>query len=309
MKTKPAALDLSVTIKGVTFPNPVTVASGTFGTQDEFTRYVDYEALGGIITKTITVRPRPGNPMPRITETASGMLNAIGLQNKGIDKYIEITIPYFQKITTPLIVSIAGETEEEYYELTKRLEPFDTVRALEINLSCPNIKKGCLDFQSNPESAKRLLTNIRRETRKLVFTKLSPEAGDNFLDVAEASLQGGTDGFSLINTLKGMAVNIRTRKPLIANITGGLSGPAIKPIALRYVYETKKHFKAPIIAMGGIMSGDDALEFLLVGADLISVGTANFVNPRASMVVLEGIEQFLTEQKVSLNEFRGSLKL
>jgi len=300
-------LDLSITIKGVTFRNPVTVASGTFGSQDEFTRYVNYEKLGGIITKTITVRPRAGNPMPRICETASGMLNAIGLQNKGIDAFIEKTIPYFEKISTPLIVSIAGETEDEYYELARRLDPFDTVKALEVNVSCPNIQKGCLDFQSNRDSTKRLTQNIRKETKKLIFTKLSPEAGDNFLDVAEAALSAGSDGLSLINTLKGMAVDLKTRKSRLANMTGGLSGPAIKPIALRYLYETKKHFKAPVIAMGGIMNGTDALEFLMAGADLISVGTANFVNPRASIDVLEGIVSFLKKGKVNLDDLRVSL--
>lgn len=299
--------DLSVRIKNITFPNPVTVASGTFGTKDEYAGYVDYKKLGAIITKTITVNPRTGNPMPRICETASGMLNAIGLQNKGIEQFIDEVIPYYEKISTPLIVSIAGETEEEYYELAKKLETQKRVQALEINLSCPNVKKGCLDFQSNPDSAKRLLSGIRGETQKLIFTKLSPEAGDSFLEVAEASLVGGTDGFSLINTLKGMAVDVQSGKFCLANRTGGLSGPAIKPIALRYLYETKKRFQVPVIAMGGIVTARDALEFLMLGADLVAAGTANFVNPDASMKILKGIKDFLKNKGLPLNEFQGSL--
>jgi dihydroorotate dehydrogenase (NAD+) catalytic subunit len=285
----------------------VTVASGTFGTQDEFAPYVNYEKLGAVITKTITVKPREGNPMPRICETSAGMLNAIGLQNRGLKHFIENTIPYFGKISTPLIVSIAGETEEEYYELARSLESQPVAQALEINLSCPNVKKGCLDFQSNPESTRRLLENIRKETKKLIFTKLSPEAGDRFLEVADAALTAGSDGLSLINTLKGMSVDLNHRRPRLANITGGLSGPAIKPIALRYVYETKKRFAVPVIAMGGIMTGDDALEFLMVGADLVAVGTANFINPKASLDILKRIEEFLNEEEITLGKFKGSL--
>jgi dihydroorotate dehydrogenase (NAD+) catalytic subunit len=301
-------MGLSLKIKKILFRNPVMVASGTFGMTDEYAPFLDYEKLGGIITKTITLKPRGGNPMPRICETAAGMLNAIGLQNKGIDHFLGEVIPYFRGIRTPLIASIAGETEEEYCELARRLDGEKTVKALEINLSCPNVKKGCLDFQSNPASTRRLLENIRKVTQKLIFTKLSPEAGDAFLGVAENALAGGSDGLSIINTLKGMAVDLKTRRPRLANITGGLSGPAIKPIALRYVHEAKKHFpKTPVIAMGGIMTAKDALEFILVGAELIAVGTANFVNPAASIEIVKGIGRFLREEKTTLTEFRGSL--
>jgi dihydroorotate dehydrogenase (NAD+) catalytic subunit len=300
---------LSVRIGGVTFPNPITVASGTFGTKDEFKNFVDVNQLGAVITKTITWNPRVGNPMPRITEVAAGMLNAIGLQNKGIEHFTEEIIPYFSKIHSPLVVSIAGESEEEYYRLARELDGHKTVKALEINLSCPNVKKGCLVFQSNAEATKRLISNIRHETSKLLFTKLSPESGDNFLNIARAAIEGGTDGLSLINTIKGMAVDLRTRRPRLANITGGLSGPAIKPVALRYLYETKKNFKIPVIAMGGIMTTEDALEFLMVGADLVAVGTGNFVEPAVSLKILKGVEDYLVKEELTLNEFRGSLKI
>ncbi len=305
--SKSQKLDMPVTIKGVKFKNPVTVASGTFGSRDEYSRYVNYEKLGAIITKTITLNPRLGNPMPRICETSSGMLNAIGLQNKGLKSFVKDQIPYFKKIKTPLIVSIAGETEEEYYKIAKGLDSNRTVKALEINLSCPNVKKGCLDFQSNPQAAKRLLKNIRCETNKLLFTKLSSEAGDRFLEVAESALLGGTDGLSFLNTIKAMAVDLKTKKPRLANITGGLSGPAIKPVAVRYLYEAKKQFNVPVIAMGGVMNAMDALEFIMVGADLVALGTANFVNPTATIDVLKGIESFLKKEKTTLDDLRGSL--
>lgn len=306
---KARRLDLSVRIGNVTFPNPIAVASGTFGTKDEFKNFVDYNQLGAVITKTITWNPRTGNPMPRITEVAAGMLNAIGLQNKGIEHFTEEIVPYFSKIRSPLIVSIAGESEEEYYRLARELDKHKAVKALEINLSCPNVKKGCLVFQSNAEAAKRLVSNIRRETQKLLFTKLSPEAGDNFLNIARAAIEGGTDGLSLINTIKAMAVDLRTRRPRLANVTGGLSGPAIKPVALRYLYETKKNFKIPVIAMGGIMTSEDALEFLMVGADLVAVGSGNFVDPALSLKILKGVEDYLIKEELTLSEFRGSLKI
>lgn len=299
--------DLTTKIKNLTFKNPVTVASGTFGTKDEFTRFVDYEKLGAIITKTITVNPRIGNPMPRICETASGMLNAIGLQNKGLADFIENKIPYFSKIKTPLIVNIAGETTEEFSLLAKTLEKHsDVVQAIEINLSCPNVEKGGSSFMRKRERMVDIIKAVRAESSRVLFAKISPELGD-VLSIADDVLDNGADGLSIMNTLKGLAVDIWTRKSRIANVTGGLSGPAIKPIALRYVYETRKRFEAPIIASGGISTGNDAVEFLIVGATLVAVGTASFVNPSSAMTVAKGIEDYMQKQKISsLDELRGS---
>ncbi len=311
--TKPrasSAPDLSVKIKGLTFRNPVTVASGTFGVQDEYSSFVDYEKLGAVITKTITVKPRKGNPMPRICETTGGMLNAIGLQNKGLREFLEHKIPYFAKLDTPLIVNIAGEDPEDFKELTQALNrEKKVVRALEINLSCPNVEKGGASFIEKRGRISDVIKTVRDLTDMPVFAKLSPELGD-VVEIAGDCLKAGADGFSLINTLKGMAIDIHKRTPRIANITGGLSGPAIKPVALRYVYEVKKAFKAPVIASGGIFNAQDALEFLIAGAELLAVGTANFVNPRATLDILEGIEGYCRDKGIKhLDELRGSLKI
>ncbi|MBI4367800.1 MAG: dihydroorotate dehydrogenase [Candidatus Omnitrophica bacterium] len=302
------SVDLTTEIAGLKLKNPVTVASGTFGSKDEYAKYVKYEKLGAIVTKTVTVKPRKGNPMPRIWETPSGMLNAIGLQNKGINDFIENKIPYFVKIKTHLIVNIAGESIAEFVSLAKRLDPEKSVSALELNISCPNVKKG-LAFCAKPESAYEVVKAVKEATRLPLFTKLSPETHD-FLGVAEAVIRAGTDALSLINTIRGMAVDIEKMRPQIANIFGGLSGPAIRPIALRYLYEIKTHFQIPVMAMGGIRSAQDALEFLITGAHLVAVGTANFINPKATMEVLEGIEAYLKRKGFhSIGGIRGALKV
>ncbi len=302
-------INLTTQIAGITFKNPVTVASGTFGSKDEYAKFFPYEKLGAVITKTVTRKPRAGNPMPRIWETASGMLNAIGLQNKGIDDFIQNKIPYFKKIKTHLIVNIAGEDIDDFVYLAKCLERVGGgVSALELNLSCPNVAKG-LEFCSKPSMAAELVRAVKAETKIPIFSKLSPEAHD-FLVLVEALIKAGTDGLSLINTIRGMAVDIETMKPRLANVMGGLSGPAIKPIALRYVHEVKSHFQIPVIAMGGIISANDALEFIITGADLVAVGTANFVNPNASMEIISGIETFLkTRGFKSIDDIRGKLKV
>lgn len=301
--------DLTTTIKHLVFRNPVTVASGTFGTQDEYAKFVDYEKLGAIITKTITVRPRAGNPMPRIFETGGGMLNAIGLQNKGLDDFLQHKIPYFAKLDTPLIVNIAGESLEDFKTLTQALDrEKNVVRALEMNLSCPNVEAGGVGFMKKRERILGVIKTVRDHTDLLLFAKLSPELGD-VVEIAEEVLRSGADGLSLINTLKGLAIDVERMRPRIANLTGGLSGPAIKPVALRYVYEVKKALDVPVIASGGVMTAQDALEFLAVGADLIAVGTANFVNPTATIDILKGIEQFLKRKNLkSLDAFRGSFQ-
>lgn len=301
--------DLSLKIKGLTFRNPLTVASGTFGVMEEYKDFVNYEKLGAVITKTITVKPRKGNPMPRICETASGMLNAIGLQNKGLQDFIENKIPHFAKVDTPLIVNIAGEEPEDFAKLTQSLNrERKVVKALELNLSCPNVEKGGASFLEKRSRISDVIKTVRDLTDMPIFAKLSPELGD-VLAIADDCLKAGADGLSLINTLKGMSVDIHRRTPRIANVTGGLSGPAIKPVALRYVYEVKKNFKVPVIASGGIMTAEDALEFLIVGADLLAVGTANFVNPSSTMDILDGITAFCRDKKTSLAEVRGSFRI
>ena len=302
-------IDLTTRIKTLTLKNPITVASGTFGTTDEYAGYVDFKKLGAIITKTITVKPRAGNPMPRICETAAGMLNAIGLQNKGLEDFLEHKIPYFKKLGVPLIVSIAGETTEEFAKLAKAFEGYrDVVSALEINLSCPNVEAGGVTFMKKQERILEAVKAVHDGTRLLTFAKLSPELGD-VLAIAEQILKQGVDGLSVINTLRGMAVNIGSRRSKLAKDFGGLSGPAIKPVALRYVYQVKKEFQVPVIASGGISSVKDALEFLIVGADLLAVGTANFVEPAATREILNGIEVFCRRERLkSLDELRGSYK-
>ncbi len=300
--------DLTTKIGALVFKNPVTVASGTFGSKDEYAQYLNYAQLGAIVTKTVTIKPRKGNKMPRIYETPSGMLNAIGLQNKGIDDFIENKIPYFRKIKTHLIVNIAGESIEDFVTLAKKLDAQKGVSAIELNISCPNVKKG-LEFCAKPELAYEVVKAVKDATKLPLFTKLSPEAHD-FLGVAESVIKAGSDALSLINTIRGMAVDIEKCRPQIANVFGGLSGPAIRPIALRYLHEVKRKFDIPVMAMGGIVSAQDALEFLITGAHLIAVGTANFINPRATMDVLEGIESYMKRKNhKTLDVVRGSLKV
>ncbi|HNV86540.1 MAG TPA: dihydroorotate dehydrogenase [Candidatus Omnitrophota bacterium] len=300
--------DLSVKIKDITFRNPVTVASGTFGSEGEYQGWVDYEKLGAIVTKTVTRKPREGNPMPRIYETPAGMLNAIGLQNKGIEEFIEKKIPFFSKIRTPLIVNIAGESVEDYVCLAEKLSHLKEVSGVELNISCPNVKKG-LEFCAQPGLAYEVVSEVRSVTPKLLITKVSPEAHD-FLGVVEACVKAGTDAFTAINTIRGMAIDVEARRPRLANVFGGLSGPAIRPVALRYVYEIKRRFDVPVIAAGGICCTNDALEFIIAGAHMVAVGTANFVEPRATMEILSGIEKYLGERRLeSIDEVRGTVKV
>lgn len=300
-------IDLTTRIKDLKLKNPITVASGTFGTTDEYAGYVDSKKLGAIITKTITVKPRAGNPMPRICETSSGMLNAIGLQNKGLEDFVEHKIPYFKKLGVPLIVSVAGESAEEFGKLARTFEGMkDVVKALEVNLSCPNVEAAGVGGMKKQERILDAVKAVRSQTGLLAFAKISPELGD-VLEIAGKVLGQGMDGISLINTLRGMAVDLRTRSSRIAKDFGGLSGPAIKPVALRYVYQVKKEFQAPVIASGGISNAQDALEFLIVGADLLAIGTANFVEPKATLQILKGIEEFCKKEKIrSLDALRGS---
>ena len=274
-------MNLSVDFAGVTMKNPVTTASGTFGSGAEYGEYVDLSRLGAVTTKGVANVPWPGNPTPRVCETYGGMLNAIGLQNPGIDVFVERDIPYLKQYDTRIIVNVCGHTTEEYLEVVERLADQD-VDLLEINISCPNVKEGGIAFGQNP---------------KLVVMKLSPNVTD-ITETAKAAEAGGADALSLINTLTGMKIDINRRRFALANQTGGMSGPAVKPVAVRMVYQVAHAVKLPVLGMGGIRTAEDALEFIMAGASMVAVGTANFNNPTATVDVIEGIEQFMKEHHI-----------
>ncbi len=282
---------MGISIGKIKLKNPVMVASGTFGYAKEFEGLVDLKKLGAIVTKTITIKPRPGNPMPRVCETASGMLNAIGLQNEGVEDFIEEKLPYLSKIGVPVIVSISGDSIKEFCGLTKRLDREKGVDGIELNISCPNINKGKALVAQDKDATYSVVKNVREATSKTLITKLSPNVTD-IVKIAKAACKAGTDAVSLVNTFLAMAIDIETGKPKLANITGGLSGPAIKPIALRMVWEVARNIKKPVIGMGGIMTADDAIEFLLAGAKAVQVGTANFVEPGVCEKIIKGIEKW-----------------
>lgn len=271
--------------------NPVMTASGTFGYGSEFTRFFDLNALGAIIVKTVTMQRRQGNPPPRIVETPGGMLNSIGLQNVGIDGFLRDKLPFLRSLRTPLLVNIAGKSVEEFAGLAKRLSDAEGVAGIEVNISCPNVAGG-LDFGTDPRLTYEVVRAVRQTTSLPVIPKLSPNVTDITV-IARAAADAGADALSLINTILGMAIDLRRRKPKLPGATGGLSGPAIRPIALRMVWEVAQAVTLPIIGIGGIMTGDDAVEFLLAGASAVQVGTANFLDPSAPLKVLAGIESYL----------------
>ena len=298
-KTKvPAGPDLSVNIAGIKFKNPVLTASGTFGYGEEFAEFVDLSRLGGVIVKGISLKPIVGNPPPRIWETPSGMLNAIGLENPGVDVFLSQKLPFLRKYDTAVIVNIFGFSLEEYVGVAERLDGAKGISGLEVNISCPNVKAGGMAFGTDLKATFELLSAIRKVTRLPIFAKLSPNVTD-VTEFANAARDAGCDGLSLINTLLGMAIDVRCRRPRLANCTGGLSGPAIRPVAVRMVWQVAKKVPLPIIGMGGIVTGEDALEFILAGASAVAVGTANFINPLATLEVLSGIENMMAEQGVS----------
>ncbi|MEK6733329.1 MAG: dihydroorotate dehydrogenase [Candidatus Omnitrophota bacterium] len=296
---------LGVKIGKISLKNPVMAASGTFGYAKEFEKLVNLKHIGGIITKTITLNPRAGNPMPRICETAAGMLNAIGLQNEGFDNFIKEKLPYLSKIGTPVIVSISGNNIDEFFILAKRLDKIKSISGIELNISCPNIKCEGLVAHDAKETYE-VVKAVRKITGKTIITKLSPNVTD-IVKIAKAAENAGSDAVSLVNTFLGMAIDIETRKPKLGNITGGLSGPCIKPIALRMVYDVSRNIDIPVIGIGGIMSASDAVEFMIAGASTIQIGTANFIEPDVCGKIIKGIEEYLRKHKIeNIEELIGS---
>ncbi len=299
---------MGVDIGGLLLKNPVMTASGTFGYGLEFVPFMDLEALGAIVVKGLSLRPRTGNPAPRIAETPCGMLNAIGLQNVGVEAFIKHKAPLLEGLDTHVIANIFGETLEEYAEVASRLEDCPVVKAVEINISCPNVKRGGMVFGTDPVEAARVVAVVRKAVTRLhVMTKLSPNVTD-IKTMARAVEEAGTDSISLINTLSGMAIDVERRRPLLATITGGLSGPAIRPVAVRMVWEAAQITSVPLVGIGGIATARDALEFLIAGASAVQVGTANFINPRTAIRVLEGMEDYLARHGRSLDDLIGSLE-
>ena len=300
--------NMSVEIAGVKLKNPVMTASGTFGSGAEFMDYIDLSLLGGLTTKGVSDVPWKGNQTPRVAETASGMLNAIGLQNPGVDVFIKRDLEKLRGIDTVVMANVCGHTTEEYVEVVKRLAGSEVVKLLEINISCPNVKAGGITFGTNPDAAFEVTKAIKRYAKQPVIMKLTPNVTD-ITELARACEAGGADGLSLINTLTGMKIDIHKRKFALANKTGGLSGPAVKPVAIRMVYQVSKAVKLPIIGMGGIMTGEDAVEFLMAGATAVSVGTANFNNPTASIEVVKGIKEYMARYEIAdINEIIGCVE-
>lgn len=297
-------MNLSVDFAGVKMKNPVTTASGTFGSGAEYKDFVDLNRLGAVTSKGVANVPWEGNPVPRICETYGGMLNAIGLQNPGIDLFIERDIPFLKQYNTNIIVNVCGRTQEDYIEVVERLAEQD-VDMLEINISCPNVKAGGIAFGQNPKFVEEITSNIKRYAKQPVIMKLSPNVTD-IAEMARAAEAGGADAVSLINTLTGMKIDIKRRTFALANKTGGLSGPAVKPVAVRMVYQAAHAVNIPVLGMGGIMTAEDALEFIMAGASMIAVGTANFNNPNATTDVIDGIAAFMKENGVEdINELVG----
>lgn len=300
-------MNMKVNLAGVEFKNPVMEASGTFGSGAEYGEFVDLNKLGAVVTKGVANVPWPGNPTPRIAETASGMLNAIGLQNPGIDLFTKRDIPFLKQYDTKIIVNVCGKSTEDYLEVVERLgdEPVDM---LEINISCPNVKEGGIAFGQDPKAVEAITKAVKKVAKQPVIMKLSPNVTD-ITEIARAAEAGGADAVSMINTLTGMKIDINRRTFAVANKTAGVSGPAIHPIAVRMVYQTAQAVKVPIIGMGGIATAEDALEFILAGATAVAVGTANFRNPLTTIEVIDGIEAYMKRQNVAdINELIGAVR-
>jgi dihydroorotate dehydrogenase (NAD+) catalytic subunit len=301
-------VDLTVQIAHLKLKNPVITASGTFGYGEEYSEFIDLNLLGAIVVKGISLKPMEGNPSPRICETPCGMLNSIGLQNIGLKRFLKEKLPYLRKFDTKVIVNIMGNTSWEYVKLSKVLDDAG-VDGIELNVSCPNVKKGGIIFGTDKKAIAKLISKVKQSVKNaVVITKLSPNVS-NIKEFAKTTEDAGSDAISLINTIPGMAIDIETWKPKLANITGGLSGPAIKPIAVRMVWEASKAIKIPVIGIGGIMNAEDAIEFMLAGATAIEVGTANFVNPKATTEIIEGIEAYLRKSGMNnLKDLIGGMR-
>jgi dihydroorotate dehydrogenase (NAD+) catalytic subunit len=290
--------DLSVKIGKIKLKNPVIVASGTFGFGEEYKDFFDLDHLGAIIPKGISLKPMMGNPPPRIFETEGGIINSIGLQNPGFQAFIKDKLPYLNNVKTHLFINFFGKTQKEYVELARRFDEVPGLSGLEMNISCPNVNQGGIIFCSDPKMTYRLVRAVRKSTKLTLIVKLSPNV-TNIASIAKSSEEGGADAVSLVNTFRAMAINIHSRKPELGNMMGGLSGPAIKPIALRMVWEVSQAIKIPVIGMGGITKAEDAIEFILVGASAVQIGTANLVNPRTGVEVIYGIKRYLIENKIN----------
>lgn len=300
-------INTRVNLAGIELKNPVMTASGTFGSGMEYSEFVDLNQLGAVVTKGVANVPWPGNPTPRIAETCGGMLNAIGLQNPGIDVFCERDLPFLQKFDTKIIVNVCGKTTEDYCEVVERLSD-ENIDMMEINISCPNVKEGGIAFGQNPKAVEAITAEVKKRAKHPVIMKLSPNVTD-ITEMAKAAEAGGADVLSLINTITGMKIDVNRRTFAIANRTGGLSGPAIKPVAVRMVYQTAQAVKIPIIGMGGIATAEDALEFILAGATAVSVGTANFANPCTTLDVIAGIEEYMSRFGVEdIGELIGAVK-
>ena len=301
-------MNMAVTIGKLKLKNPVMTASGTFGYGEEYAEFIDLSRLGALVVKGLSLLPKEGNPPPRIVETPGGMLNAIGLQNIGIGGFVKDKLPFLKRFRTPVIVNFFGDTVEEYAEAARRLSAAEGIQGLEMNISCPNKESGWCIFGTDPKVTFKVVSAVRKATDLTLIVKLSPNVTDIAL-MAKVAEDGGADAVSLINTITGLAVDIKTRRPKLANITGGLSGPAVKPVALRMVWEAYRAVKIPVIGMGGIMCSGDAVEFFLAGATAVAVGTANFINPAATIEVIEGIGAYMREQGISgMKELTGGMR-
>ncbi len=301
--------DLSIDLGPLGLKNPVMTASGTFGYAKEFQTLVDLDRLGAIIVKGLSLLPSKGNPPPRIVETPCGMLNAIGLENVGLDRFIKEKVPFLEGLRAPVLANIYGTDVAAYAELAERLNDVEAVAGIEVNISCPNVKQGGVAFGADVHTARQVTQAVRAKYRRLLMVKLSPNVTD-ITQIAKAVEEGGADAISLINTITGMAIDIHRRRPKLANVTGGLSGPAIKPVALRMVWQAARSVKIPVVGIGGIMTAEDALEFIIAGASAVQVGTANFVNPHSTMEIIDGIADYLREKKIgSLKALVGSLSV
>lgn len=302
-------MTLGVNIGNVALANPIMTASGTFGYGREFESFVDLNRLGGIIVKGISLTPSAGNPPPRTVETACGLLNAIGLENVGLDAFVNDKLPFLKELSPRIFANIYGREIGEYAELAAAMDGLEDVDGLEVNISCPNVKAGGISFGVAPDAAAGVVAAVRKKTGKHLMVKLSPNVSD-IVAIAKSVEDTGADSLSLINTLAGMAIDIRTRRPKLANITGGLSGPAIKPVALKMVWETARNVGIPVVGIGGIMTAEDALEFLIAGAAAVQVGTANLVNPGVTMEILDGLERYVADNNLaSITDIIGTLEI